>query len=126
MTERQTTPAVDRKNSRHESDVLLRQLDGHLARLQAGQSQSQHSGHELALAERIAAHLRQLIRDTVRASAVDRARVRAAVHYFVVRNRDARHPHTHVRPAHVDVWVVNDIIRDLGRHDLLIPEPAIA
>lgn len=123
MTERRTAPAVDRKNSRHESDVLLRQLDGHLARLQAGQPQ-QHSGHELALAERIAAHLRQLIRETVRASAVDRARVRAAVHYFVVRHRDTRHPHSHNRPAHVDVWVVNDIIRDLGRHDLLIPEPA--
>lgn len=124
MTERQTAPAVDRKNSRHESDVLLRQLDGHLARLQAGQPE--HSGHELALAERIAHHLRQLIRETVRASAVDRARVRAAVHYFVVRNRDHRHPHSHARPAHVDIWVVNDIIRDLGRHDLLIPEPSIA
>ncbi len=124
MTERQTAPAVDRKNGRHESDVLLRQLDGHLARLQA--DQPGHSGHELALAERIAVHLRQLIRETVRASAVDRARVRAAVHYFVVRNRDARHPHSHARPAHVDIWVVNDIIRDLGRHDLLIPEPSIA
>ncbi|MDI1459388.1 hypothetical protein QEZ54_00255 [Catellatospora sp. KI3] len=110
---------VERRSFRHESDVLLRQLDGHLARLQAGEPQS---SHEIALFERIAAHLRQLIRETVRASAVDRARVRAAVHYVVMRGRDARH----ARPAHVDVWVVNDIIRDLGRLDLLIPEPALS
>lgn len=94
---------------RHESDVLLRQLDGHLARLKARQEE-----HDLVLAERIASHLRQLISDTVRASAVDRARVRAAVHYFVI------------RPVHLGLWVVNDIFRDLGRHDLLIPEPALS
>lgn len=94
---------------RHESDVLLRQLDGHLARLAARQED-----HELVLAERIASHLRQLISDTVRSSAVDRARVRAAVHYFVI------------RPVHLGLWVVNDIFRDLGRHDLLIPEPALS
>jgi hypothetical protein len=109
----------ERHSFRHESDVLLRQLDGHLARIQAGQPAP---GHDLKLAERIAAHLRTLITETVRASAVDRARVRAAVHYFVVR-RDARHA---PRPSQVDVWVVNDIIRDLGRHDLLIPEPALS
>ena len=33
----------------------------------------------------MAAALRQLIADTARSSAVDRARVRAAVHYFVYR-----------------------------------------
>ncbi|WP_117214275.1 hypothetical protein [Allorhizocola rhizosphaerae] len=98
-----------RRGLRHESDVLLRQLDGHLARLAA-----RDEVNELALAERIAAHLRQLITDTVRSSAVDRARVRAAVHYFVV------------RPVHLGLWVVNDIFRDLGRHDLLIPEPALS
>ncbi len=99
----------ERRGLRHESDVLFRQLDGHLARLAARQE-----AHELALAEHIAAHLRQLISDTIRASAVDRARVRAAVHYFVV------------RPVHLGLWVVNDIFRDLGRHDLLIPEPALS
>jgi hypothetical protein len=61
----------------------------------------------------VASRLRQLITDTMRSSAVDRARVRAAVHYFVV------------RPIHLGLWVVNDIMRDLGRHDLLIPEPAL-
>lgn len=97
----------ERRVQRHESDVLLRQLDRHLARLQARQEPD-----ELALAERIASHLRLLITDTTRASAVDRARVRAAVHYFVV------------RPAHLGLWMVNDIFRALDRHDLLIPEPA--
>jgi hypothetical protein len=99
----------ERRGIRHESDVLLRQLDGHLARLDA-----RRDHHELALAERIAGRLRQLIADTIKASAVDRARVRAAVHYFVV------------RPVHLGLWVVNDILRDLGRHDLLIPEPALS
>lgn len=97
----------ERRGLRHESDVLLRQLDGHLSRLKA-----RREDHELA--ERIAAHLRRLIVETIRSSAVDRARVRAAVHYFVV------------RPVHLGLWVVNDIFRDLGRHDLLIPEPALS
>ncbi|WP_020523486.1 hypothetical protein [Catelliglobosispora koreensis] len=99
----------DRRSFGHESDVLLRQLDGHLARLEA-----RRDHHELALATRIAARLKELIADTIRASAVDRARVRAAVHYFVV------------RPVHLGLWVVNDILRDLGREDLLIPEPALS
>lgn len=116
MDERRNSPTGSR--GRRESEVLLTQLDGHLARLSAGSD-----GAELVLAERIAKHLRMLISETIRASAVDRARVRAAVHYFVVR-RDSRHPRP-TRPTHVDVWVVNDIIRDLGRHDLLIPEPTL-
>ena len=99
----------ERRSHQHESDVLLRQLDGHLARLEA---RNEHQ-EQLALATRIAARLRELITDTMRSSAVDRARVRAAVHYFVV------------RPIHLGLWVVNDIMRDLGRDDLLIPEPAL-
>ncbi|HZM79206.1 MAG TPA: hypothetical protein VFC19_26035 [Candidatus Limnocylindrales bacterium] len=99
----------ERCGDRHESDVLLRRLDGHLAQLRA---REEH--HQLALAERIAEHLRELIADTMKASAVDRARVRAAVHYFLV------------RPVHLGLWMVNDIFRDLGRHDLLIPEPALS
>jgi hypothetical protein len=100
---------MQRRGHGHESEVLLRQLDGHLARLKA---KGEH--RQLALAERIAEHLRQLIADTIKASAVDRARVRAAVHYFLV------------RPVHLGLWMVNDIFRDLGRHDLLIPEPALS
>ena len=109
----------ERRSLKHESEVLLRQLDGHLARLEARRVEPElgpasRVEHELALAQRIAARLRQLIADTVRSSAVDRARVRAAVHYFVV------------RPVHLGLWVVNDILRDLGRHDLMIPEPALS
>lgn len=99
----------EKRGHRHESDVLIRQLDGHLARLEA-----RRELEDLALAQRIAAKLRQLITDTIRSSAVDRARVRAAVHYFVV------------RPVHLGLWVVNDILRDLGRDDLLIPEPSLS
>lgn len=99
----------ERRGHWHESDVLLRQLDGHLARLKAREDLD-----DLALAERIAAQLRRLIADTIRASAVDRARVRAAVHYFLI------------RPVHLGLWVVNDIFRDLGRDDLQIPEPALS
>jgi hypothetical protein len=38
----------------------------------------------------------------------------AAVHYLAV------------RPIHLGLWVVNDILRVLGRHDLMIPEPALS
>ena len=50
----------ERRSHQHESDVLLRQLDGHLARLEA-----RHEHHELALATRIAVGLRELITDTM-------------------------------------------------------------
>jgi hypothetical protein len=100
----------ERRSLQHESEILLRHLEGHLARLEA----AQRAEHELVLARRIAAQLRQLIQETVRSSAGERARVRAAVHYFVM------------RPVHPGLWVVNDILRDLGRHDLMIPEPALS
>ena len=76
---------------RQESEVLLRQLDAYLAALRTGRGAAD-VGH----AERMAAALRQLIADTARSSAVDRARVRAAVHYFVYRG--ATGPAT-ARPA---------------------------
>ncbi len=88
----------------HESEVLLRQLDGHLASVRA-----ERDPNDVALAERVAAALRRLVVETAFASAADRARVRAAVHYFVLR-RDAR--------------VVNEIVRGLGRADLLLGAPA--
>lgn len=107
-----------RRDPRHESNVLLRQLDGHLAWVQA------RSPHDLALAERIAKTLRRLVAETTRASAADRAMVRAAVHFVVVR-RDSRHGHAHHdrhprRPVSADVPVLNEIVGQLGRNDLLI------
>jgi len=100
---------------RHESDVLVRQLDGRIATLRAVPSPSLL---ELEMAERIADNLRRLITDTARSSAADRARVRAAVHYFLgLRNTRDRRPR---RTLLDDVYVVNAIVRDLGRHDLVV------
>jgi hypothetical protein len=104
----------------HESEILLRRLDGHLAGLRL-----ERDPGEYALAERLAAALRRLVTETAFASAADRAQVRAAVHYFVLRpNRGDRR---FARPMSEDVRVVNEIVRVLGRADLtvsLTPEPA--
>ena len=100
---------------RHETDVLVRQLDGRLATLRAVPSPSLL---ELELAERVVENLRRLITDTTRASAADRARVRAAVHYFLgLRNTRERRPR---RSLLDDITVVNAIVRDLGRQDLVV------
>jgi hypothetical protein len=109
------------RGARHESDLLVRQLDRHVAGL----------GHRLPeadveLAERVADALRRLVVETAQASAADRARVRAAVHYFVLR-REGRGERRAERPVTEDVRVVNDIMGTLGRHDLIVglaPEPA--
>jgi hypothetical protein len=93
-------------------EVLLRQLDRCLDRLRL-------HGVDPELAERLAAALRCLVSDTAVASAADRAQARAAVHY-VVRRRPRR-------PVTEDVRVVNDIVRRLGRADLVVDrtrEPA--
>jgi hypothetical protein len=104
---------------RQDSDVLLRQLDGHLAVLRAG-------GADVGAAERVASALRRLVADTNRANAVDRARVRAAVHVFVSRRpgtaATARYASLPGRPnaprrtrsLRDDLRIVNDILGDLG------------
>lgn len=84
-------------------DVLIRQIDTRLAALDAA------SRADPVLAERVADVLRRLVVDTAHASAADRARVRAAVRYFLVRRA-------------ADVRVVNAILRDLGRADLALPD----
>jgi hypothetical protein len=97
----------------HESDVLIRHLDGHLAALRSAGSP------DLRLAEQVAGVLRSLVTDTTFASAADRARVRAAVHYFLLR-RGGRGHRRLVRAVSEDVRVVNEIAHGLGRDDLLI------
>jgi hypothetical protein len=100
---------------RHESDVLVRQLDGRLATLRAVPSPSLT---ELELAERVVDNLRRLITETAWASAADRARVRAAVHYFLgLRNTRDRRPR---RSLADEITVVNAIVRDMGRADLVV------
>lgn len=115
---------------RQESDVLLRQLDAYLTAVRTGRG-AVDVGH----AERMAAALRQLIADTARSSAVDRARVRAAVHYFVYRGATGDGPARSggarlalltggrapaERRRRDDDRVVNDLLRELGRADLIV------
>ena len=93
---------------RHESEVLLRQVEGRLATLRANRAEART---DLDRAEQLAAQLRLLVAQTTRASSVDRARVRAAVHYFA----GVRGSHARRRPrslAH-ELRVVNDMVSDL-------------
>jgi hypothetical protein len=104
-----------------ESDLLLRQLDRHVAWLRHRLPEA-----DVALSERVADALRRLVAETAQASAADRARVRAAVHYFALR-REGRGERRAQRPVTEDVWVVNHIMGTLGRHDLVVSlaaEPA--
>ncbi|NYT93769.1 hypothetical protein [Salinispora sp. H7-4] len=112
-------PAVastaSRRAARAGTDVLIRKVDGHLAAAaRAGLAES-----ELELAERLAQVLRELVVSTARASAADRGRVRAAVHYFVLR-RESRGRLLSVRSLTAAQRVVNRVVLDLGRPDLLV------
>lgn len=109
-------PAVpdQRRGPESESEALLRQIDNQLATLKGRRRV------DLALAERIADMLRQLVRDTAVASAADRARARAAVHYFFIRWDGRPQRRRPPRPLTEDVRVLNQISTDLGREDLLI------
>jgi hypothetical protein len=97
----------------HESAVLLRRLDAHLAGLRL-----EHDPVEYEVAERLAGALRRLVAETAFASAADRALVRAAVHYFVL--RPGRGERRLTRPISEDVRVVNEILRTLDRPDLAV------
>ncbi|MFK3980355.1 hypothetical protein ACI2K4_08235 [Micromonospora sp. NPDC050397] len=96
------------------TDVLIRKVDGHLAALRLGLR-----GADLELAERVGACLRVLVLDTAQASAADRARVRAAVHYFVLR-REGRGQLVPVRSLAAAQHLVNRVVLQLGRPDLLV------
>ncbi|HEX6872056.1 MAG TPA: hypothetical protein VF163_13240 [Micromonosporaceae bacterium] len=93
----------------HESEVLLRQIEARLITLRA------HPGRgpaDLEWAERTASQLRSLVHATVQASAADRARVRAAVHYFVgVRVGRDRRPR---RDLLDELTVVGQLVRGLS------------
>lgn len=122
--------------------MLLARLDGYLVTLRTGHP-FRSGGVDLVRAERVAAALRTLVVDTTHASAADRARVRAAVHCFVTRGVIARalpgratargrarlrvltggRPERRVivRIAHAHDAVVNALLRELGRADLVVP-----
>lgn len=71
-------PVVER-GLHHDTEVLLRQVDGLVALLRL-----RHDRVEPAAVERFADALRALIVASGPASAADRARVRATVHYYMV------------------------------------------
>ncbi|MCI4064869.1 hypothetical protein MRQ36_20780 [Micromonospora sp. R77] len=105
---------VEERGSGPGSDVLIRKVDSHLATLRTGLH-----GPELELAEQLARCLRELVVATAQASAADRALVRAAVHYFVLR-RESRGRLLSVRSLAAAQRVVNKAVRQLGRPDLLV------
>ncbi|TDC58848.1 hypothetical protein E1258_20075 [Micromonospora sp. KC207] len=96
------------------TDVLIRKVDSHLAALRAGLH-----GPELELAERLAVCLRELVRETAQSSAADRGQVRAAVHFFVLR-RESRGRLLSVRSLAAAQRVVNKVVLQLDRPDLLV------
>ena len=108
--------AAVQRGVQHETDVLIRQVDGHLALLRA-----RRHGHDLELAERLAECLRDLIAGTTHSSAADRAHVRAAVHYFVLRGEGRRR--RSLLASGSDQRMVNEVARHLGRLDLVVEMP---
>ena len=110
---------------RQDCEVLLRQIDLRLAELKSARPVPETDYAEVDAAERVAAALRLLVTETVRASAADRARVRAAVHFFAAQGRTRttswrygpaarRNDRRPARTLGDDVRVVNEILRDLG------------
>ncbi|MFF5052522.1 hypothetical protein ACFY1S_04965 [Micromonospora sp. NPDC000663] len=105
--------AGEQRNVAPGTDVLIRKVDSHLATLRGGLH-----GPELELAERLARCLRELVIATAQASAADRGQVRVAVHYFVLR-RESRGRLLSVRSLTAAERVVDKVLRQLGRRDLL-------
>ena len=108
---------VDERLVSPASDVLIRTVDAHLLVVRAGLT-----GPDLDLAERLADCLRQLVLMTAEASAADRARVRAAVHAFVLR-RESRGRLLAVRSLAAAHRLINAIAAELGRPDLVVEPP---
>ncbi|WFE44390.1 hypothetical protein [Verrucosispora sp. WMMD1129] len=106
--------AVEERSSRPGTDILIRKVDSHVTALRAGLH-----GPELELAERLASCLRELVLSTAQASAADRAQVRAAVHYFVLR-RESRGRLLSVRSLAAAQRLVNRAASQLGRPDLVV------
>ncbi|MBN1172572.1 MAG: hypothetical protein JXA67_10410 [Micromonosporaceae bacterium] len=131
---------------RRDSEVLLARLDAYLATLRSGHPTRINNGVDVPRAERVADSLRTLIVETGHACAADRARVRAAVHCFVTRGVMTRvtggrfsaqgrarwrvltggRPERRVIVRIVDAHdtVVNALLRELGRADLVVPPEA--
>jgi hypothetical protein len=123
-------------------------LDRHLASLRFARNRADRYGPP-EVQERIAATLRRLVLETTTASAVDRARVRAAVHYFMLRgfrlaarNSGGRKsaarnnalwnrasltgtvPNNAGRREDDNLRVINELLTALGREDLAVTREA--
>ncbi|GIJ26917.1 hypothetical protein Vqi01_20790 [Micromonospora qiuiae] len=105
---------VEERSSEPGSDVLIRKVDSRLVALRVGLH-----GPDLELAERLAGCLRELVRSTAHASAADRAQVRVAVHYFVLR-RESRGRLLSVRSLTAAQRLVDRAALRLGRPDLTV------
>jgi hypothetical protein len=122
---------AQQRGVQHDTDVLLRHVEARLARLRTAADRAGVDPADVRLADRLAAALRALILATASASAADRARVRAAVHYFGLR-RDVRSGRHLGRSLADDLRVVNRAAAEVGRDDLAVadeppdgrPEPA--
>ena len=108
----------------HDTDVLIRQVNNQLVTLRMSAGDREAGEREVVLAELVAAILRGLVIGTTQSSAADRARVRAAVHYFL-RRRDVRHDRRPARSLADDLRVVNRIAHDLGRDDLVVAHTSL-
>ncbi|WP_341719646.1 hypothetical protein QQG74_07985 [Micromonospora sp. FIMYZ51] len=106
--------AVEERSPGSGTDVLIRKVDSRLVALRAGLH-----GPDLELAERLAGCLRELVHSTAQASAVDRAQVRVAVHYFVLR-RESRGRLLSVRSLTATQRLVDRAALRLGRPDLTV------
>ncbi|BCJ57824.1 hypothetical protein [Micromonospora endophytica] len=105
---------VEERSSGPGTDVLIRKVDSRLVALRAGLH-----GADLELAERVAGCLRELVHSTAQASAADRAQVRIAVHYFVLR-RESRGKLLAVRSLAAAQRMVDRAALRVGRPDLTV------
>jgi hypothetical protein len=105
---------VVERGAQHGTQILIRQVESHLTTVRPDLTDADRD-----LAEQLASSLREIVIETTFASAADRARVRAAVHCFVLR-RDGRGPLPPVRSLAAARRVVNRVVRHLGRPDLLV------
>jgi hypothetical protein len=125
--------ATSQRGIRQESEALIIQIDAYVADLRVRRAEVESILTEVEEAERVAQALRRLVMDTTAACAADRARVRAAVRYFVsqgaprfVSNGVGRYGLPGLRrfnlrrnghPSGADVRVVNDILRGMTGFD---------
>ena len=109
--------AAVQRDFRPGTDELIVKIDSYLAAARAGLREG-----DLLLVEQLACCLRELVIQTSQASAAERAQVRAAVHYLVLR-RDAQR-HLPLRSLANARRVVNRVALNLGRPDLLVESPA--